>query len=151
MARLPQACLQLPAACCRAKRTAGAADASGLQTEQHKRQATLKSCLQMVALSGNLAGADGAASGVGGGIALSERCSVAGCDAVSARLLNLTLTGNAAGLAGGAVFFNGTNRNSRLELKCGPAAALATQKSCRPARPWCFSSAPACYSAGPAC
>ncbi len=77
----------------------------------------LMACAQGVALAGNQAGADGTASGVGGGIALSERCSAAGCEAVFARLLNVNLTANSAGLAGGAIFFNGTNPASRLELK----------------------------------
>lgn len=77
----------------------------------------LMACAQGVALAGNQARAYGTASGVGGGIALSERCSAAGCEAVSARLLNVNLTANSAGLAGGAIFFNGTNPASRLELK----------------------------------
>ncbi|KAL4457343.1 hypothetical protein ABPG75_012208 [Micractinium tetrahymenae] len=72
--------------------------------------------MQGVELSGNRAGADSAAGGAGGAIALSERCSAAGCEAVSARLLSLNLTANSAGLAGGAVFFNGSNPSSRLEL-----------------------------------
>lgn len=88
--------------------------------------------LQGVALAGNRAGTDGDGGGVGGGISVSERCSAAGCEAVSARLLGLTLTANSAGLAGGALFFNATNPSSWLELRHGSAAPAASSPGLMP-------------------
>jgi hypothetical protein len=70
-----------------------------------------------VELSGNKATGSASLDGVGGAIALDERCTNAGCPAITARLVGLNLTGNAAQLAGGALFYSGSSRDSSLVLK----------------------------------
>jgi hypothetical protein len=72
-----------------------------------------------VALIGNTALGAGNYDGVGGAIALDERC-VDGsqCAPVTAQLRMLNMTGNSAQAAGGAIFLNGSSPTGGLMLRC---------------------------------
>jgi hypothetical protein len=81
--------------------------------------------LQTVELLGNAAVGGGMYQGMGGGIALEERCATAGgpCRPVSASLAALNASGNAAALAGGGLYFAGAHPDSSLAVRCGAAGA----------------------------
>ena len=75
-------------------------------------------CPQTVELVGNTALGAGNYDGVGGAIALDERCVDGGqCAPVTAQLRMLNVTGNSAQAAGGAICLNGSSPTGGLMLR----------------------------------
>ena len=85
---------------------------------QHLSVAPYHHCLQAVELVGNAATGGGMSDGVGGAIALDERCARGGlCSPITALLSALNVSGNVARMAGGGLFYAGFNPGSRLAVR----------------------------------
>ena len=74
---------------------------------------------------GNTASGERGTEGVGGGIALSERCIDGVCTRVTATLSSMNISGNAAAVAGGGILYRGANLNSSFTLHDSLVAANA--------------------------
>ena len=85
----------------------------------------LPACAQEVAMIGNSASGERGREGVGGALALSERCIDGVCTLITATLSSVNISGNTAAMAGGGILYRGANPNSTISLWDSLVAANA--------------------------